>query len=313
MAQYGIENDGKPARRTTLTWVGTLVGLLALVALLDSGVGGAVSILGLAVIVVGAIALLRGRAAWAGIVTRRAAAGVATAGLLLTGLGGVLAPNKDTGTTTATTAASVPARPTTTAPSTTAPSTPTPSARPLVVVPRTTAPTTTPAPVLPPAPVMALTCPSGGSVASPVFGQQISAAGPYTVTIDYGDGDVYSNDDQHLAAVFSHTYGSAGSFTVQAVLTDVVGQSTAASCTYGWTAPVPAPAPFVGSSSSGSGSGGSSGSGSGAGSGSAAGGGSSASYQNCDAVRAAGAAPIHPGDPGWQQKFDRDGDGIGCE
>jgi endonuclease YncB( thermonuclease family) len=36
-------------------------------------------------------------------------------------------------------------------------------------------------------------------------------------------------------------------------------------------------------------------------------------YANCDAVRAAGAAPIHPGDPGWQQKFDRDRDGVGCE
>jgi hypothetical protein len=39
----------------------------------------------------------------------------------------------------------------------------------------------------------------------------------------------------------------------------------------------------------------------------------SAAYANCDAVRAAGAAPIHPGDPGWQNKFDRDGDGVGCE
>ncbi len=38
-----------------------------------------------------------------------------------------------------------------------------------------------------------------------------------------------------------------------------------------------------------------------------------ASYANCDAVRAAGAAPIHAGDPGWQQKFDRDRDGVGCE
>jgi hypothetical protein len=38
-----------------------------------------------------------------------------------------------------------------------------------------------------------------------------------------------------------------------------------------------------------------------------------ASYANCDAVRAAGAAPIHPGDPGWEQKFDRDDDGVGCE
>jgi hypothetical protein len=39
----------------------------------------------------------------------------------------------------------------------------------------------------------------------------------------------------------------------------------------------------------------------------------SVSYANCDAVRAAGAAPIRPGDPGWQQKFDRDRDGIGCD
>lgn len=36
-------------------------------------------------------------------------------------------------------------------------------------------------------------------------------------------------------------------------------------------------------------------------------------YKNCTEVKAAGAAPIRPGDPGWQQKFDRDGDGVGCE
>lgn len=36
-------------------------------------------------------------------------------------------------------------------------------------------------------------------------------------------------------------------------------------------------------------------------------------YENCAAVRAAGAAPIYPGDPGFQKKFDRDNDGIGCE
>lgn len=36
-------------------------------------------------------------------------------------------------------------------------------------------------------------------------------------------------------------------------------------------------------------------------------------YQNCSEVRAAGAAPIRPGDPGWQTKFDGDGDGVGCE
>ena len=36
-------------------------------------------------------------------------------------------------------------------------------------------------------------------------------------------------------------------------------------------------------------------------------------YANCDAVRAAGAAPIHRRDPGYASKLDRDGDGIGCE
>ena len=35
-------------------------------------------------------------------------------------------------------------------------------------------------------------------------------------------------------------------------------------------------------------------------------------YANCAAVKAAGAAPIRPGDPGWDPKFDGDGDGIGC-
>ncbi|MGQ7296148.1 cell wall-binding repeat-containing protein [Quadrisphaera sp. KR29] len=36
-------------------------------------------------------------------------------------------------------------------------------------------------------------------------------------------------------------------------------------------------------------------------------------YANCDAVRAAGKAPIRRGDPGFEDKFDRDGDGVGCE
>ncbi|WP_227872472.1 excalibur calcium-binding domain-containing protein [Jeotgalibaca ciconiae] len=36
-------------------------------------------------------------------------------------------------------------------------------------------------------------------------------------------------------------------------------------------------------------------------------------YQNCTVVRAAGADPIRAGDPGWDTKFDRDGDGVGCE
>lgn len=36
-------------------------------------------------------------------------------------------------------------------------------------------------------------------------------------------------------------------------------------------------------------------------------------YPNCAAVRAAGAAPIRTGDPGYAPRLDRDGDGVGCE
>lgn len=36
-------------------------------------------------------------------------------------------------------------------------------------------------------------------------------------------------------------------------------------------------------------------------------------YANCTAVRAAGAAPIHVGEPGYSRHLDRDGDGVACE
>lgn len=36
-------------------------------------------------------------------------------------------------------------------------------------------------------------------------------------------------------------------------------------------------------------------------------------YDNCSAVRAAGADPIHRGDPGYGRHLDRDGDGVACE
>jgi hypothetical protein len=36
-------------------------------------------------------------------------------------------------------------------------------------------------------------------------------------------------------------------------------------------------------------------------------------YENCTDVKTNGAAPIKVGDLGWDQKFDRDGDGVGCE
>jgi hypothetical protein len=38
-----------------------------------------------------------------------------------------------------------------------------------------------------------------------------------------------------------------------------------------------------------------------------------ASYADCAAVRAAGAAPIRRGEPGFSDAFDGDGDGVGCE
>jgi len=36
-------------------------------------------------------------------------------------------------------------------------------------------------------------------------------------------------------------------------------------------------------------------------------------YANCTEARAAGAAPVRKGDPGYGTHLDRDGDGIGCE
>jgi hypothetical protein len=42
-------------------------------------------------------------------------------------------------------------------------------------------------------------------------------------------------------------------------------------------------------------------------------GGAEVYYENCDAVRAAGAAPIHRGDPGYGSHLDRDGDGSACK
>ncbi|MEV0545142.1 excalibur calcium-binding domain-containing protein [Nocardia salmonicida] len=39
----------------------------------------------------------------------------------------------------------------------------------------------------------------------------------------------------------------------------------------------------------------------------------SVSYSNCKAVKAAGAAPLRRGDPGYSSDLDRDGDGVACE
>lgn len=36
-------------------------------------------------------------------------------------------------------------------------------------------------------------------------------------------------------------------------------------------------------------------------------------FANCSAARAAGAAPVRRGDPGYGAHLDRDNDGVGCE
>ncbi|MDL1870124.1 excalibur calcium-binding domain-containing protein [Gammaproteobacteria bacterium PRO6] len=36
-------------------------------------------------------------------------------------------------------------------------------------------------------------------------------------------------------------------------------------------------------------------------------------FRNCTEARAAGAAPVKRGDPGYGQHLDRDNDGVGCE
>lgn len=41
--------------------------------------------------------------------------------------------------------------------------------------------------------------------------------------------------------------------------------------------------------------------------------GSGGAFRNCAEARAAGAAPVRRGDPGYGPHLDRDGDGIGCE
>ena len=39
----------------------------------------------------------------------------------------------------------------------------------------------------------------------------------------------------------------------------------------------------------------------------------SGAFANCSEARAAGAAPVYRGDPGYGSHLDRDDDGVGCE
>lgn len=40
---------------------------------------------------------------------------------------------------------------------------------------------------------------------------------------------------------------------------------------------------------------------------------SGGTFRNCSEARAAGAAPVRRGQPGYSSRLDRDGDGVGCE
>jgi hypothetical protein len=211
--QHSDDHLDGPGRTALLA--GVLLFVLALLVTIADGVGSGLAVLGLAALTGIAVPLIRARAdnrdRRARTTGRRVAGGIAAAGLLGTGLGTAVTPPAQE------TAAQQ------TAPATAVP-TPAPDATPQASTPRTR-------------PAMAMSCPSGSSLAAPVFGRQITATRPYSVVIDYGDGDVYTNDDQHLGAIFSHTYQTAGSFRVTAVLTDSAGQTAAASCSYRWTSP----------------------------------------------------------------------------
>ena len=183
--------------------IGSLLFVLVLLVSVAAGIGAGLVLLAAVLVLSVAMTAIRGRSPSLRVGNLRAALGVTAAGCVALALGGAVPP-------------------------------PTQNTAALGAAPSTgAAPTTGPA--LPPAPVMAMTCPAGNAGASPQFDRRVSAAVPYSVTIDYGDGDSYTNDDQHLGAIFSHTYPAPGAFTVTAVLTDANGQTASASCIYRWT------------------------------------------------------------------------------
>jgi hypothetical protein len=250
------DRPGRGGRKAPLIVMALL--LLVVIAGFSSGMGPGLGMVGMIALGAGGWALVRGRAGWFHVATRRAGLVVSVAGLAAFIVGMAVTPTpapanvvSATGSVAATTSSAAPTI--STSPSSSA--APRPSAQPAAIVaapattalpttaapPTTSASATTSAPPPPPAPVMELACPSGGSNASPVFSQSISATAPYKVAIKYGDGDSYSNDDQHLAAIFTHTYKVSGNFVVDATVTDATGQTASASCSYNWVKPAPAP------------------------------------------------------------------------
>lgn len=203
MTPTGTAPTGTPAHDRTLVCAGTLLSLLVVLVAVAGGLPTAVGVLGVVLAAVGAVALVRGQAPRLQVVGRPAGAVVLGVGAVTLGAAVVLSAGSP-GAVADTALDAAPA---------------TPQAQQA-------------APVAA-APTLAITCP-GGFGASPLFGHDVTATAPYSVTIDYGDGDVYTHDDQHLSAVFSHTYAAEGSFEVTAVVTDATGQTASGSCTYRW-------------------------------------------------------------------------------
>ncbi|MEN0138602.1 MAG: DUF1524 domain-containing protein [Rhodococcus sp. (in: high G+C Gram-positive bacteria)] len=84
--------------------------------------------------------------------------------------------------------------------------------------------------------------------------------------------------------------GAATPAAAPAPTTDPVPQVVPAPALVPAPAPAPAPVPFVDTAAP-----------------------SDVYYKNCSAAKAAGAAPVHIGEPGYGTHLDRDGDGVGCE
>ncbi|WP_299959199.1 PKD domain-containing protein [uncultured Modestobacter sp.] len=197
------ERTGTAPQDRTLVCAGTLLSLLVVLVAVAGGLPTAVGVLGAVVGAVGAVALVRGQAPRLHVVGRPAGAVVLGVGAVTMGAAVVLSVGAP-GAVADTALEAAPA---------------TPQAQQA-------------APVAA-APTLAVTCPAGFG-ASPLFGHDVTATAPYSVAIDYGDGDEYTHDDQHLSAVFSHTYLAAGDYEVTAVVTDATGQTATASCTYRW-------------------------------------------------------------------------------
>jgi plastocyanin len=89
------------------------------------------------------------------------------------------------------------------------------------------------------APEFTVDCPTGAvgdyEFVFTEFGYNITAAKPFRIAIDYGDGSPsYMDDDSNLAGIFEHEYRTPGQYTVQAIIKDANGMTAEARCKHYW-------------------------------------------------------------------------------